>query len=428
MGNLRVGVSKKEITPPVGTALSGYIRRFGNSKGIHDPLWANIIWITNGENQVLFISLDVMNISQEFSSRAKAALTEETGIAKENILMAAIHTHSAPGIHIFRDDSKRDKNWEERVLHTLVAGSDQARQRSKKALLGTETGQASIGCDRRKSGGGIDPYLTVAGFFDKGEKPFASIANYGCHPVVLAEDNLLISADYVGYFRSQLEKFLSSEVTTLFFTGAAGNVDPIERGSFQVAERLAEVLAIKARQVMGKMKLQSSAEIKTAQIRIEIPYGWIPSAEEAQDIYRENLFAHLRALEKGGKEEKKIQKAFLLWAEALREKARAGKLPHSLECDLQAVKVGEAVFLAFPFELFSALSLDLRSQSGIQYLFLLAYANGYHGYLADEKSVRDGGYETEEAFKYTGLQPFSAQGGNIFLKNALSLLEMLGTK
>ena len=120
MGNLRVGVSKKEITPPVGTALSGYIRRFGNSKGIHDPLWANIIWITNGENQVLFISLDVMNISQEFSSRAKAALTEETGIAKENILMAAIHTHSAPGIHIFRDDSKRDiKEVEQEPRHNF---------------------------------------------------------------------------------------------------------------------------------------------------------------------------------------------------------------------------------------------------------------------------------------------------------------------
>jgi neutral ceramidase len=426
MGNLSVGVSKKDITPPVGTDLSGYIRRFGRSSGIHDPLLANILWVTNGQDQVLLTSLDVMNINHEFSSRAKAAISEEMGIAKKNILLAAIHTHSAPGIHIFRDDSKRDNNWEEKVLHALVSGSTEARRRSKKALIGTGTGQAYIGCDRRKSGEKIDPFLTVIGFFDKNEKPFALIANYGCHPVVLTEDNLLISADYVGYFRSQLKKSLSSEVTTLFFTGAAGNVDPIERGSFQLAERLAGILSGEVIKIIKKMKLQSWAEIKTAQIRIDIPYGWIPAKDEAEKAHREGQLAYRNALEKGDREETKIQKAFLLWAEELRKKARKGKLPASLECDLQAVKLAEAVFLAFPFELFSSLSLALRRLSGLEDLFLVAYANGYEGYLADERSIRAGGYEIEEAFKYTGLLPFSAQGGKIFLNKALSLLGMLG--
>lgn len=426
MGNLRAGVAKKEITPPIGTYLSGYIRRFGSSTGIHDPLWASILWVTDGNDQVLFISLDVMNISEGFSSQAKAVIAQETGIAEGNILMAAIHTHSAPGIHIFRDGSIRDIKWEKEVLRTLVEGSKEARRRSQKALFGAATGQATIGTNRRKSGGSVDPQLTMAGFFEESKQLFALIANYGCHPVVLAEDNLLISADYVGYFRSQLEKSFTSEVTTLFFTGATGDVDPVERGSFQAAEKLAEVLSNEARQLISKMKFQSDTQIKTGRIKLEIPYDWIPSADEADKIYNENLFAYRDALKNNDKVEAKIRKAFLLWAEELKKCVLDRKLPGSIECELQALKLGEAVFLAFPFELFSSLSLELRRSSGIECLFLAGYANGYQGYLPDDRSFREGGYEIEDSFKYTGLLVFSAQGGNAFLEKALTLLEKVG--
>lgn len=425
MANLRAGVSKKEITPPVGTDLSGYIRRFGSSTGIHDPLWANILWVANGNDQVLFISMDVMNFSEEFSERAKASLAEETNIAKDNILLAAIHTHSAPGIHIFRDGSKRDTKWEDRVLHALVDGSKEATQRPKKALFGTGMEQASIGYNRRKPGGSVDPSLTLAGFFAENKELFSLMANYGCHPVVLAEDNLLISADYVGYFRKQLGKFFASDITTLFFTGATGDVDPKERGSFLIAEKLAGILSAKARHIIRQMKPQSNGDIKTGQISLKIPFGWIPSADEAEKICEENTSAYRKALEKGNREEAKIRKAFFLWAEDLRNRALKRTLPDSLECELQAIKLGEAVFLAFPLELFSSLSLELRRLSGIECLFLVGYANGYHGYLADDKSAKEGGYEIEEAFKYSGLLPFSAEAGNIFLERSLALLQKM---
>ncbi len=423
MGNLRAGVSKKEITPPAGIDLSGYIRRFGSSTGIHDPLWACILWVTNGNEQVLFLSLDVMNINEEFSARAKSVLAEEINIAKNNILIAAVHTHSAPGIHTFRNGSQRDTRWEERVLQALVDGSNEAKQRSKKALLGTGSGRASIGYNRRKSGGTTDPFLTLAGFFEENKELFSLIANYGCHPVVLAEDNLHISADYVGYFRSQLDKFSSHEITTLFFTGATGDVDPIERGGFRVAEKLAGVLSGEAQQVIGQMELQADVDIKSGQTSLKIPFGWIPSTDEAEKIHEKSLSAYQKAQEKGGREEAKIRKAFLLWAEDLRKRALNRTLPDSFECKLQAIKLGEAVFLAFPFELFSSLSLELRKWSGTECLFLVGYANGYHGYLADGESIREGGYEIEEAFKYTGLLPFSSQAGEIFLERALALLQ-----
>lgn len=427
MGRFRAGVSRKDITPPVGTPLSGYIRRFGHSTGIHDPLYANLLWVTDGSAQVLFVSLDLMNIDGEFSSRTKAAIKGELGIPEENVLIAAIHTHAAPGMHILREGARRDRAWEERVLEAVVAGSRDAVQKSQKALMGTGFGQAVIGYNRRKPGGPLDPSLAAAGFFDESQELFSLVVNYACHPVVLAEDNLLISADYVGYFRDFLEKVFPSGVTTLFFTGPAGDVDPVERGSFRAAERLARVLSAETQGVVKEMKPRPGrgTGIKTARARLKLPYGWIPSADEAERAYRECLLAYQEAAKRGDRTEAKIQKAFLLWAEELREKARNGELPRFLECGLQAVKVGEAVFLAFPFELFSSLSLKMRKRSGIRCLFLVGYANGYHGYLADEASLREGGYEVEDAFKYTGLLPLSGRAGDIFLARALSLLENL---
>lgn len=426
MGRFRAGVWKTDITPAKGTDLSGYIRRFGSSTSVHDPLWASVLWVSDGNAEVLFVALDVMNMSEEFSARAKEVTAEETGIAKNDIFIAAIHTHSAPGIHVFRDLSHRSIQWEERVLRAVADGAKEARKRSQKALLGTGTGRATIGYNRNKFREGIDPSLTLAGFFDESGDPFSLVANYGCHPVVLAEDNLLISADYVGYFRDQVGNLFTPEITTLFFTGAAGDVDPIERGSFQAAEKLAMVLSEEAKKALDRMKRKSSGEIKTRGIRFKIPYGWFPSAEEAEKTYEKHLTAYRRALKKGDKKEAKIQKAFLLWAEELRGAVLTGRLPDSLECELQAAKLGEAFFLAFPFELFSSLAMELRKRIGMPCLFLVGYANGYHGYLADGGAVRRGGYEIEEAFKYTGLLPFSEEAGALFLEKALTLLGRVG--
>ncbi|MCK4815639.1 hypothetical protein KA005_07710 [bacterium] len=353
MGVLKAGAAKREITPPLGTDLFGYIRRFGSSSGVHDPLWASFLWVENGGRAVLLISLDVLNFSEEFATQAKAAISEGMDVAKENICVAAIHTHSAPGMHFFRNGGKRDKNWEYRLLAVLVDGSKEARQNSRKALMGTGTGQALIGYNRRNSGKDIDSNLTLTCFTDEEKQPFCFVANYGCHPVVLKEDNLLISADYVGYFRDQLSSMFSADIVTLFFSGAAGDVDPIKRGSFALAEKLAGILFKEARALIENMHWESSGDIRIERINLVLPYEKIPTQEEAEKTYEEYHSLYRRALEKGNRTAIKIQRALLLWADDLKKAVRGQKLADFLECELQCLKIGDSILLAFPFELFS---------------------------------------------------------------------------
>jgi hypothetical protein len=423
MGRLRAGAHKKDITPPPGTDLYGYIRRFGSSKGAHDQLLANFLSIDDGVHQALLISLDILFINSEFSDKIKESISKELKIKKKNILIACVHTHSAPGIHLFRNCGERDKNWEEKLSEELVRGASQSIEKQKKAEVGAGTGFALIGKNRRKQGGPVDPYFPLLCFRDEKDIPFAAVANLGCHPVVLDERNLLFSADYIGYFRDYLSKFLCSEVITLFFTGASGDVNPLSQGSFAIADRLGKILAEEAIKVIKKMEFRKSIAFKAREKSLNIPYQWIPSRNEAEKIYEQSLDDYDQALRKGEKEEIKIRRAFLLWAEEIREKAAKGELPSALECELQCLKIGDAVFLVFPFELFSSVSLSLRARSQIENLFVAGYANGYGGYLLDERSYAEGGYEAQEAFKYCGLLPLPSLAEKLFLKKALSLLK-----
>jgi neutral ceramidase len=423
MKTFRAGAAKRKITPPVGTELFGYIRRLGSSTGIHDPLWANLLWVEDGNLGVLLVSLDVLNFSDEFAAQAKSAISKEIDVAEQNICIAAIHTHSAPGAHFFRGGGKRNRAWEKGVLDLLIDGSREARQNSRSAYLGLATDQAFIGYNRRKSENAIDSHLTLACFADDKKRPFCVVASYGCHPVVLKEDNLLVSADYVGYFRERLNKLYSADMVTLFFTGATGDVDPIDRGGFEIADKLAGILAQKALAMIKNMSWTRKGKLRVEKIKIIVPYERIPSLEEVKEACQKAKSLYRQAKTKGDRTEIKIQKAFLDWAEELRESAATSKIPSSLECELQCFKLEDLVLVAHPFELFSSLSLEIRELSKVKHLIMAGYANGYHGYLPDEKSAREGGYEVEEAYKYVGLLPYSTQAGQIFQEKALEVIE-----
>jgi len=424
-GRLRIGFVRKDITPPLPANLSGYIRRFGKATRVHDPLLAHLLLIDNGINKILLISLDILFLSSELSSRLRQAISEELNMDEKNILIAAIHTHSSPGIHTFRDEGIRDKTWEEEVFQTLMKGAAETGQRLEEASIGIGLGSSDIGRNRRKEGGPLDPNFPLICFFDEQDHPLAVIANYGCHPVVLDEKNLLITADYVHYFRKSLSERLSSDVSILFFTGASGDVDPVERGSFSIAERLGLEIAEEALKIISEMETRTDIDIEAKEISFKIPYGWVPDVQEAKEAYESMRRKYEEAMRSGNRESRKIQKAFLLWAEELKEKALKNELPKSLECRLQCIKLGEAVLLAYPFELFSSVSLSLRMKSAVKHLFMVGYANGYSGYLPDRSSIREGGYEVEEAFKYVGILPFDSNAEELFLEKALSLIESL---
>ncbi len=74
----------------------------------------------------------------------------------------------------------------------------------------------------------------------------------------------------------------------------------------------------------------------------------------------------------------------------------AAALKGVVTIDLQAVRVGEAVFIGIPAEVFVEIGLRIK-RGGRRPTFIAGLANGYIGYFPDRRSYLAGGYEVVSA-------------------------------
>lgn len=72
------------------------------------------------------------------------------------------------------------------------------------------------------------------------------------------------------------------------------------------------------------------------------------------------------------------------------------KKERATEVEVQAVKLGPAIFLSNPAELFVEFGLDLKKRSPFPFTFPVELANGCVGYVPTEEALSPtgGGYET----------------------------------
>ena len=96
MTELKAGAATVKISPQESHFLFGYPFVERMSTGTHDDLLSSALYLTDGKNQVLFISNDVIYVSKASTARIRKSISEKTGIGASNILVAATHTHSAP--------------------------------------------------------------------------------------------------------------------------------------------------------------------------------------------------------------------------------------------------------------------------------------------------------------------------------------------
>src|SRR5579862_9167092 len=74
----RAGVSRIDITPPVGHAMGGYGARTHGSTGIHDPLYATVLVIETGANSLALVTCDLRSF---VSTRVGELAEQKYGIA-----------------------------------------------------------------------------------------------------------------------------------------------------------------------------------------------------------------------------------------------------------------------------------------------------------------------------------------------------------
>ena len=87
----RAGVSRIDITPPVGHAMGGYTARKGNAAGTHDPLYATVLVLESGGTRLALVTADLRSF---VSTRVGQLAKERFGV--QHTIISVSHTHSGP--------------------------------------------------------------------------------------------------------------------------------------------------------------------------------------------------------------------------------------------------------------------------------------------------------------------------------------------
>src|SRR6266487_6167976 len=90
---VKLGASQVNITPEQPVIMSGYDARKTPSTGVHDSLFASALFFSGEQNKALLITADVIGFPHTFIDSIKKTIVERTGLAADNIMIAALHNH-----------------------------------------------------------------------------------------------------------------------------------------------------------------------------------------------------------------------------------------------------------------------------------------------------------------------------------------------
>ena len=431
---IQAGLQRVNITPPVGTSLGGYAARKSVSQGIHDYLYATALVLQGKKVTLALVTADLVGLPQEVVEMVRVAVRSSTGIPPDNVLIAAIHTHSGPDL-LFGNQGLASNAYVE-VLADMLAGSVYAAWRSlKPAEVGVGQGWLEgIGVNRRTSTGTpVDPQVGVLRV-DHDARPRGVLINYACHPVVLGPDNLFITADYPGYAVRVVERAFGGGLTAMFTNGAMGNVNPghsaelsaigapIPGRTFERAEKLGTMLAGEVIKVMETIQPQEDFALASRRKVITLPLKPLPPREEVEGLVREKKRILREMIEKGAHQDEitrvKVEKLYAeLLLKQVQEREEIFPLK-ALEVELQAVRIGDCALVAFPGEMFVEVGLAIKRRSPFPHTYIVGCANGYVGYLPTKEAFEEGGYETVTA-------RFIAESSEIVKEESLALLNSL---
>jgi len=376
----QLGIGSVEITPQIGVPLVGGVAPYP-SDGIATRLWVKAMAIGDGAKTVLLVTMD--NLKYPPSEEAVEALSQATGLPKEDIWITASHAHSCP---YYLD-------YGQELLEAMIGASRQAladrtpcKLYTAKGTLGPLTGNRRV----MKNGQCVNIWLLpkeeralwpeagwpVAGQCDRDVLTLAAedeagkykalLFNFACHACTSGATPTLISADYPGFTREYLDAALGYEVQTLFWPGACGDINA-RCDSRTLGEALAAVIASS---LEDRKPVAGPLRTVTRQVLLK---------DRETAAFQEDTVAALW--------ESSLEHFRESFAEA--EEARQSHYP----AQLSAVAIGDVLVMGVPGELFCEIGLDIKAAFPDRFLMVAEQTNGAIGYIPTEKAFRQGGYE-----------------------------------
>lgn len=411
------GAASIDITPSPGLSMAGFAARTEPAIGVHDPLTARALVI--GDTAIVIA--DVIGFHETMARRIR----ERSGLNPDRVIVAATHTHGGPVSMEGRLGRRADPGFLLQLEEGCVLALHQAQRAAKPAQLLAGSGRdPGVAKNRRHAEGLLDratPLLRVMGE----DGPIALLASYACHPVVLGADNRLMSADYPGFVRKNLESEFPGAIA-LFLTGCTGDANTGHTAkasltlradggrTFKAAEgygsRIAEALLAAPAAPLGDRVAAATTEVVLDLSRRETePLSELARQWQADLVGSDPVRATLL-------------RYWIDWAERF-----ADVEPGTWTGRVTAFDWGGMPIIGLPGEIFAETGLTVRAACGDRPAFVISYAEGNPGYIPPASEFSFGGYEVDEAHRFIGMPAGFAPGSAERLADAaIGLLRTIG--
>lgn len=408
-----IGVSQKDITPPVGIFAKNWgAATHEKATGIHRPMFlvCNTFQIARDAQPLVLIGADLgwwKNAAHEQLFRKQ--ILEATGLPAGNLMFCLSHTHAGPGICL--DDETKPggeliRPYFDQLIESSIAAIKEALSVSQPATLTWQYGECNLAVNRDfpdpvaeriltgyHPGVPSDNTLLVGRISNEKGEVMGTLVNYACHPTTLAWQNKLISPDYIGAMRQLVET--GTKAPCLFLQGASGELSPPQQftGSTQLADRYGRQLGyavcstLEAMEAAGQRLAYQGVVESGASLAMweaeEIETSTVLQTEMVVVTFPLKDFPKYATLEAEWKDCSEPVLKERLWRKmCIRMAIGDGD---STEIPLWIWQLGNSILIGQPNEPYSEFQIEIRAQHPETAIAVMNLVNGSYGYLPPEE-------------------------------------------
>ena len=448
MNDLKVGFSTVKTEVPLGIGINGYyVPR--HVKGSLDDIMVTALALYAGGNTALMLSIDVCMVERENYDEITAAISTLTGLSRENIFVAATHSHTAPFIYprgTFDAEPGIIMEYAREVVARACEAAIAALSDMSDAKMGYAIGRAPdriayIRRYRMKDGstctcppindpnidspiGELDQRVNVLRF-DRDGKASVVLLNYGLHVDCIGGE--YASSDWVGVLKRTLRASLDAEC--IVFCGAQGdvgstNVHPMpgdmndteisfdnEMKSPGMARFIGRALAGTVLQVYDKVAYADVDSLDVIHHELRAPTN-MPAPED-MPLAREYVRLH-----EEGRDDLIPYSAMDLTtvvAEAIRM-CELENGPEYIPLDITGLRIGGVALVGIPGEPFTEVGVEIKKSEGFELILPTALMNDYRGYFPMRSAFDEGGYEARTSRYKGGVAELVIEEGKAVLR------------
>ena len=364
---------------------------YANIHSTNNNLTAEATAFSKNGKTVIIIGTDLTGFDFTFINEVKAAITQETGVEADAIMINASHTHFAPVSQYWLawHEPHQRPDWKYMrtvVKPTLVSVARQAVENMKPSKVYFGRTRTDIGINRALSGKDAvyDSVVDLIQIFGQDNKLDNVIFTAACHPVFnnSGAESYTLNGNYPSYAKYTLRN-MTGGASVQFMQGCGGDINPRFSDFMQMGQILAGDVLDRMNQEFQPVSGEISFSLDSVLVPIH-PWG--------QDRIRE--FRAQNEPFMGFVEHAKNVR----WADIMLDKYERNAMPEYMPVYYQIINIGNWRIVGLSREAVSRYGVEIRKLWPDKFVTVLGYTNDVSSYLPAGEHIKAGTYEGENSF------------------------------